>query len=174
MKLLRQGDLDWPDQGAIAHTDDDRGLADLVRWIDKAVSFAESKKIEPSVLLISAGMIVGLILGVIIIGFLIWWFLLNGGGLGARLVGCAGRVLRVGGNREESDEEVVDDVLLPHDALLYFLAQALERGGHSARAAVGAYDGRLPSTFSVAPAGSGSTSRRSASASGWCWPRSTT
>jgi hypothetical protein len=27
-----------------------------------------------------AGMIVGLILGVIIIGFLIWWFLLNGGG----------------------------------------------------------------------------------------------
>jgi len=27
-----------------------------------------------------AGMIVGLILGVIIIGFLVWWFLLNGGG----------------------------------------------------------------------------------------------
>jgi hypothetical protein len=27
-----------------------------------------------------AGMIVGLILGVIIVGFLVWWFLLNGGG----------------------------------------------------------------------------------------------
>lgn len=26
-----------------------------------------------------AGMIVGLILGVIVIGFLVWWFLLNGG-----------------------------------------------------------------------------------------------
>jgi hypothetical protein len=27
-----------------------------------------------------AGMIVGLILAVIVIGFLVWWFLLNGGG----------------------------------------------------------------------------------------------
>ncbi|MBA3687997.1 MAG: hypothetical protein H0W81_04105 [Chloroflexi bacterium] len=40
-----------------------------------------------------AGMIVGLILAVIVIGFLIWWFLLNGGSGNGSPVDSGGGVL---------------------------------------------------------------------------------